>query len=113
MDLGLLQRQVAEQIGVDKTTIHNWETKATNPGIHCLPQIIRFLGYNPLPPATTLAEHITRCRKTLGWSKKQLARHLGVDPSTVATWEAGRVKQPYPSYTALFEGWVASVKDTL
>jgi transcriptional regulator with XRE-family HTH domain len=31
LDLGLLQRQVAEQLGVDKTTVYNWESHRTAP----------------------------------------------------------------------------------
>ncbi len=45
--LRLLQRQVAEQIGVTKATVHNWETNRSNPGFREMPAIIRFLGYDP------------------------------------------------------------------
>ena len=74
LDLGLFQLQVAQQIGVDETPVHNWEVKATEPELRHLPKVIRFLGYNPLPPAKTLAEQIVRCRKTLGLSREELAR---------------------------------------
>jgi Helix-turn-helix len=33
LTLKLLQRQVAEQLGVDKTSIYNWETNRTKPGL--------------------------------------------------------------------------------
>ena len=45
LDLGLLQREVAEQIGVDAMTICNWEKQRTVPEIRCMPRIIEFLGY--------------------------------------------------------------------
>jgi len=51
LDLGLFQKQVAEQIGVDKTTVSNWECHESSPQVHDMPAIIRFLGYNPV--ATT------------------------------------------------------------
>ena len=45
LDLGLFQEQVAQQIGVDEATIHNWEVTATEPSLRHLPRIIGFL-YN-------------------------------------------------------------------
>ena len=54
-----------------------------------MPRIIAFLGYNPLPPAKTLGEQIVRLRKTLGLSREELARRLGVDPGTLGRWEVG------------------------
>ncbi len=71
--LKLLQRQVAEQIGVDKTSITNWESNRTKPGLVYMPAIIRFLGYNPLPPATSGRN---------GWS------------SAGPRWESRRKKRP-------------------
>ena len=50
LTLKLIQRQVAEQIGVDKTSIHNWETNFSKPSLEYMPAIIQFLGYNPVPP---------------------------------------------------------------
>jgi transcriptional regulator with XRE-family HTH domain len=47
LDLGLLQKEVAEQIGVDKTTIMNWERGRNSPGLQNLPGTIKCLGYVP------------------------------------------------------------------
>ncbi|MHB1865659.1 MAG: helix-turn-helix domain-containing protein [Acidobacteriaceae bacterium] len=55
IDLGLFQSQVAELIGVHPLTITNWEGNATVPAIRYIPAILNFLGYDPLPPAQTLA----------------------------------------------------------
>jgi predicted transcriptional regulator len=44
--LKLLQRQVAEQIGVDKTSIANREGQPVEARLSYMPPIIRFLGYN-------------------------------------------------------------------
>ena len=49
MMLKLLQRDVAEQLGVDKTSVHNWEANHTKPDLQYMPAIVRFLRYNPLP----------------------------------------------------------------
>ena len=54
-----------------------------------MPSIIRFLGYNPLPPAIGWAERLVQGRTALGLSQKQAARQMSVDPSTLARWERG------------------------
>ena len=90
MDVGLLQSQVADQIGVDVTTITNWESNRTAPAIRHIPSIIRFLGYNPFPAGHSLREKLTTARKALGLSQRKLAERLGVDESTLGGWETGR-----------------------
>jgi len=44
LDLGLRQKDVAEQLGVDEMTINNWERHRTRPIGRLLPAISRFLG---------------------------------------------------------------------
>jgi transcriptional regulator with XRE-family HTH domain len=92
LDLGLLQKQVADEIGVNTLTICNWESNKSSPFIRYIPKIIRFLGYNPLPSGQTLPEKLHMTRRVLGLSQEDLARKLGVDPTTVRGWEAGRHK---------------------
>lgn len=46
MDLGLLQREVAEIIGVTESSVWNWE-HGTEPEQQYNPKIIKFLGYIP------------------------------------------------------------------
>ena len=60
LGLKMLQKDVAEQLGVDETSVFNWEANAAVPEIRYMPAIIRFLGYNPLPAASTLAEQLAR-----------------------------------------------------
>ncbi len=64
LDLGLLQKEVAEQLGVGKTSIFNWERNRTTPALWLIPKVIRFLGYTPYPPGGSLAERIRKYRKT-------------------------------------------------
>jgi transcriptional regulator with XRE-family HTH domain len=90
LDLNLLQRQVAEQIGVDEATITNWERNASHQAIRCIPAIIQFLGYDPLPAASAFPERLVAARKVLGLSQRKMAEKLGVDPATIQEWEAGR-----------------------
>jgi transcriptional regulator with XRE-family HTH domain len=90
LDLQLLQKQVAEQIGVDETTITNWEGNASHPAIRYRPAIIAFLGYDPQPDAESLPERLATARRRLGLSQRKMASKLGVDPATLVGWEAGR-----------------------
>jgi transcriptional regulator with XRE-family HTH domain len=85
----MLQREVAEQIGVDKTSVFNWEANASSPEVRYMPAIIGFLGYNPLPASERWADRLVQGRTAMGLSQKQAALELGVDPSTLARWERG------------------------
>jgi transcriptional regulator with XRE-family HTH domain len=89
LGLKMLQREVAEQIGVCEPSVFNWERNASSPEIQYMPAIIDFLGYDPLPPAKTVAEKLVRQRTSLGLSQKESAERLGVDSSTLAKWERG------------------------
>jgi transcriptional regulator with XRE-family HTH domain len=87
--LELLQKDVADQIGVDKCSVFNWETNTVSPDLRCMPAIIRFLGYNPLPEAKGWGERIVRHRTSLGMTQGEAALKIGVDPGTLARWERG------------------------
>jgi transcriptional regulator with XRE-family HTH domain len=90
LDLGLRQKDVARQIGVNKDTIHNWETNRTAPEVRLIPHIIDFLGYVPYDPTWSFGHWLRAVRSALGLSQEQLARRAGLDESTVAKWEKGR-----------------------
>jgi transcriptional regulator with XRE-family HTH domain len=92
LDLKMLQREVAERIGVDKCSVFNWETNTVSPEIRCMPAIIRFLGYNPLPAARGWGERLVRHRTSLGMTQGEAAKRLGVDPGTLAKWGRGERK---------------------
>ncbi len=96
MELGLLQRAVAKRIGVDVTTIRNWELGHTEPAIHEMPRIVDFLGFVPHPAPWSFGERVALARRLLGLSRDALAKRLRVDPSTVWRWENGRSR---PSFT--------------
>jgi transcriptional regulator with XRE-family HTH domain len=90
LDLKLLQKQVADHIGVDALTVTNWERNATAPAIRYIPAIVQFLGYDPLPATSSLPERLAAARRVLGLSQRKMAVKLGVDPATLMGWEAGR-----------------------
>jgi len=89
LGLKMLQRDVGKQLGVDKTSVFNWEGNRSSPEIRYIPAIIQFLGYNPLPAGKTVAEQLVRQRSSLGLSQKESAKRLDVDPGTLVRWERG------------------------
>ncbi len=52
-------------------------------------KVIDFLGYLPFEEPETLGEKIVCYRWLKGMTQKELARQLGVDPTTLALWESG------------------------
>ena len=88
LGLKVYQKDVAAQIGVDETSIHNWETNVSQPSLEYMPAIIDFVGYNPLPAAKTWAERLVRHRVSLGITQGDAARRIGVDQATQAKWNA-------------------------
>ena len=78
LDLGLLQREVAQQLGVDKDSIYYWETGRYKPSLRVIPKIIEFLGYMPYDTSEmTLGERIVTMRHFLGLSREEFAERLG------------------------------------
>jgi hypothetical protein len=73
LDLGLQQKETARQLGVHPGGLENWEYGRTTPADRFMPAVIRFLGYSPLPAATTTGERVTFARIARGWSRKRLA----------------------------------------
>lgn len=89
LDKKLLQRDVCLQLGVKKDTVTNWETNRTSPSLSHIPKIIKFIGYIPWKVSEG---NILGKRQLLGISQKDLAKQIGVDPGTLAHWEAGKKK---------------------
>jgi len=94
LDLGLLQREVAEDLGVTESTIWNWEANYSYPQLRFIPGIIDFLGYDlDSTPTSSLGERILAYHRVMGTGQKELAHRLGVDPTTLSNWEKGK-RQP-------------------
>ena len=101
MDLGLLQRDVAVQIGVHVQTLALWELRGTTPTIRQWPGIIRFLSYDPEGELETFADLLQAARRRLGYSHRRLGEALGLDPSTTYKWEHGKVPRNVRSWKRL------------
>ncbi len=89
LDLGLGQAEVAKIIGCDTTTVTNWEKNHTSPQINYMAAVVGFLGFNPFPNGSTLAEGLVNSRMLQGKTQEDFAGELGVDPSTLGKWERG------------------------
>jgi DNA-binding XRE family transcriptional regulator len=65
-ELGLLQRQAAEPMGIGTDTYANWEKGKTEPVASQFRPVVAFLGYDLTPAPKTLAERLQTKRRELG-----------------------------------------------
>lgn len=87
LQLRLLQRDVAERIGVTEDSVTGWENGRSMPQIHLYPPIIAFLEYYPFEKdVATVSGKIEFIRYSSGWSFGRLAAEFGVDGTTVQSW---------------------------
>jgi len=92
LTLKLFQRQVADNLGTDETTLFRWERGIARPQIRYFPQIIKFLGYDPFPASVSLADKLRAARRRLGLTQTAFAEQLGVDPVTLRKWEQDKAQ---------------------
>jgi transcriptional regulator with XRE-family HTH domain len=86
----LSQTEAARVLEVNPSTILNWEKGHTEPSVEAIPTLLQFLGYDPLPEPKTLPERLLAKRRAMGWSIREAAQRLGVDPGTWTDWEGGK-----------------------
>jgi transcriptional regulator with XRE-family HTH domain len=91
LELRLTRKHAAERLSVAPLSVSTWETGRRQPLIRSMPAILEFLGYVPFPESTTLAAKLLKKRRQQGWSIREAALHLGVDPTTWRDWEAGEL----------------------
>lgn len=108
LDLGLLQREVAEGLGVTESTVTNWELNRTEPELRFIPAIVRCLGYLPFSHDNSIGKQLTLARTVRGPSRETAARLLAVDPGTLGRWESGQ-RRPQGAYLARIETFLASL----
>lgn len=89
MDLGLLQRDVSKIIGTKSIdAVRNWELGKGDPQIHYMPDVIKFLGYIPIPVyLDTLGDKVKTYRILKGLGHKAMGEQLNVNGSTICSWE--------------------------
>jgi len=93
-ELGLLQREAAEMLGVSTDTVVNWEKDKSEPVAAQFRPVVAFLGYDPAPEPQTLSERLEAKQRRLGVSLAQVARHLGCDPGSLKRYLDGSWRMP-------------------
>ncbi|WP_082820102.1 helix-turn-helix domain-containing protein [Desulfuromonas sp. DDH964] len=89
-ELRLYQKDVAKQIGVTTSTIWNWENGWSSITLCCMPKVIEFIGYNPIPCPEDPMGRLAWYRQVKGLSLEQLGAEMDRDPEQLADWLAGR-----------------------
>ncbi len=93
LELGILQKEAAEILGVSEDCITLWETNRSNPYVKYYPEIIKFLGYVPFEvDSSSLGGKIKLYRYLNGLSQEGLALKLGINESTVFHYENNKHK---------------------
>ena len=89
-------------------TLKNWEKGRAKVGEAYYLKVIRFLGHDPNPVPRSLPERLRAARLASGLSQKGLALRLGLDPSTVRAWEAGRGDSGHERVRQVLEEFAAA-----
>jgi transcriptional regulator with XRE-family HTH domain len=88
-ELRLLQREAGERMGVSAETVANWEKDRTKPVPSQFGVVILFLGYDPTPAPSSLAERVEAKRRSLGATLDQVAQYLGWDEGSLRRYVKG------------------------
>jgi len=94
MDRNLSQYAVAEMMGVNKNLVHEIELGKYGNTIYALHYVCIFLGYLPTTlniDTTTLRGKLFAHRIVYGLTYTALAKKVGLDKSTLARFERGRM----------------------
>ena len=110
-ELGLLQREAAERMGILRDTYGNWEKDKTEPVAAQFRPVVEFLGYDPSPKPRSLAERLQAKRRILGATFAQVAQHLGWDPGTLSRYLNGTWRMPPERAASLEEFLITSEAD--
>lgn len=87
IDLSLNQKRVAKILNVTEATVWNWENNRSEPQTKHYPIITKFLGYCIYCYPKRWGEILKLCRTHKGYSRRDLAKFLSVDPASIRRWE--------------------------
>jgi transcriptional regulator with XRE-family HTH domain len=94
-------------MGIGTETYSHWEKGRTKPVATQFRPVLDFLGYDPTPAPTTLAERLQAKRRELGVTFAEVARYLGWDPGTLTRYLNGTWRMP-PTRAVLLEEFLAA-----
>jgi len=87
LEQGLTQAQVGTVIEVSECCVTNWELGHTEPEIGYVPVILEFIGYCPYTPTADPIVRLKSIHWSLGLTRERLAKLIGVDESSLCSWE--------------------------
>lgn len=83
-----MQKDVVEIVDTSIDCITFWENGRSHPQIHFFPDIISFWRYYPFDEVDAFSCKLLKYRHLHRLTYKQLGKRIGVDGSTVVSWEA-------------------------
>ena len=90
-------------MGILPETYLNWEKGHTAPVASQYRPVVTFLGHDPNPAPTTLAERLEAKRRATGMTFRQVAKRLGWDEGTLTRYLNGTWRIPAERADALEE----------
>ena len=112
LEWGWSQRELAKYLEIAVSTVVRWERGILAPSHETITQVAAWLAED-LPEdapgrwdAAEMARRVRERRLEWGWSQRQLAKHLGVDPSTIHKLEVCRYMASLP-IRRLIAAWLA------
>lgn len=84
------QSDVAKELGIEKTSLQNWERGIYEPIPEFYPAIIKFLGYVPFSDDGSVGGRMRWLRLCSGWNQKEFAAASRCSVTTIWRWEDNR-----------------------
>jgi transcriptional regulator with XRE-family HTH domain len=85
-----LVERLPRKFGVRYRTYLTWEQGTHRPSTRLWPGLISYLGYDPTATGERDVDQVEAARRRLGWSMREVAAFIRVDPGTLARWRSGR-----------------------
>ncbi len=112
LEWGMTQTELARRLDVSTTTISSWEAGAKNPHPDMQKRLTNWLDEEPPQRATLdfdldeLPQRLRNRRHQFSMTQTELARRLGVYPTTISHWETD-TQNPHPDMQKRLAVWFA------